>query len=55
MAAERSGRLARLLEIDPAYVDVTLRRWRDETGEDPVRADDGVALSSLEAEGASHE
>ena len=55
MAAERSGRLARLLEIDPAYVDVTLRRWRDETGEDPVRAADGVALSNLEAEGASHE
>jgi DNA modification methylase len=55
MAAERSGRVARLLEIDPAYVDVTLRRWRDETGEDPVRADDGVAFSSLEADGASHE
>lgn len=36
MAAERSGRHARLLEIDPAYVDVMLRRWRDETGEDQV-------------------
>ena len=27
LAAERTGRRARLLEIDPTYVDVTLRRW----------------------------
>lgn len=50
IAAERSGRSARLLEIDPAYVDTTLRRWRDETGEDPVRAADGAQLSSLEGD-----
>lgn len=55
MAAERSGRRARLLEIDPAYVDVILRRWRDETGEDPVRVADGVSLSALEAEGSHDE
>lgn len=54
MAAERSGRHARVLEIDPAYVDVMLRRWRDETGEDPVRVADGVSLSTLEDEGARH-
>jgi DNA modification methylase len=49
MAADRSGRTARLLEIDPAYVDVMLRRWRKETGEEPIRVDDGVPLSALEA------
>lgn len=48
MAAERSGRVVRGMEIDPAYVDVTLRRWREETGEDPVRSGDGLALSALE-------
>ena len=48
IAAERSGRVARGLEIDPAYVDVILRRWRKETGEEPVRVVDGRALSSLE-------
>jgi DNA modification methylase len=48
MAAERSGRVAYGMEIDPAYVDVTLRRWREETGEDPVRSGDGLALSALE-------
>ena len=55
MAAERSGRRARLLEIDPAYVDVILRRWRDETGDDPVRVSDGVCFSSLEAGEGHHE
>lgn len=50
MAAERSGRIARGLEIDPAYVDVCLRRWREKTAEEPVRAADGMTLASLEAQ-----
>ena len=33
IAAERTGRRAVLLEIDPAYVDVIVRRWQDITGE----------------------
>lgn len=48
IAAELSGRSVRGLEIDPIYVDVTLRRWRVETGEDPVRVSDGVKFSALE-------
>lgn len=55
MAAAGSGRQARLLEIDPAYVDVMLRRWRDDTGEDPVRVSDGISLSILEAKAERHE
>lgn len=50
IAAELSSRIARGLEIDPAYVDVIIRRWRKETGEDPVRAADGVPFSTLEVE-----
>lgn len=50
IAAELSGRAARGLEIDPAYVDVILRRWRKETGEEPVRAADGVSFGGLEAQ-----
>lgn len=50
MAAEQSGREARGLEIDPVYVDVILRRWRKETGEDPVRIADGMSFSALEAQ-----
>ncbi|MFN7332622.1 MAG: DNA-methyltransferase, partial [bacterium] len=32
IAAERTGRRAVLLEIDPAYCDVILQRWQEETG-----------------------
>lgn len=48
IAAERSGRRARGLEIGPAYVDVVLRRWRLETGREPVRQNDNKSLSELE-------
>ena len=48
IAAERCGRIAYGLEIDPAYVDVILRRWRDETGQEPLRATDKASLASLE-------
>lgn len=32
IAAERNGRRAVLLELDPRYVDVIVQRWQDETG-----------------------
>ena len=32
IAAERAGRRARLVELDPKYVDVIVQRWRDLTG-----------------------
>ena len=32
IAAERTGRRARAVEIDPHYVDVAVRRWQDYTG-----------------------
>lgn len=52
IAAERAGRIAYGLEIDPAYVDIILRRWRDETGREPVRESDNRTLASLEAQSA---
>lgn len=33
IAAERTGRRAVLLELDPAYADVIVRRWQETTGE----------------------
>jgi DNA modification methylase len=50
MAAERSARVAYGMDIDPAYVDVALRRWRKDTGHEPRRASDARTLASLEAE-----
>ena len=36
VACERMGRRARVLELDPRYADVILRRWEDETGREAV-------------------
>ena len=49
IAAEKTGRRARLIELDPRYVDVTLRRFKALTGEDAVHVDSGVTFSALEA------
>lgn len=38
IAAARTGRRARLIEIDPLYVDVTIRRWQELTGGTAVNA-----------------
>ena len=37
VAAERTGREARLMEIDPRYVDVIVKRWETLTGEKAKR------------------
>ena len=55
LAAERCGRAARLIEIDPAYVDVTIRRWQALTGEQAVEAMSGVEWSERAAEVMSSE
>jgi len=39
IAAEKTGRKARLIEIDPRFVDVTIRRWQNLTGGTAVKAD----------------
>lgn len=44
IAAERTGRAFVGLDIDPAYVDTALMRWRDMTGIEPVRERDGVTF-----------
>jgi DNA modification methylase len=39
IAAERTGRRARLIEIDPHFVDITIERWQRLTGGIAVHAD----------------
>ena len=36
IAAERTGRRFRGVEYDPAYVDVSIARWCERTGQEPV-------------------
>jgi DNA modification methylase len=49
IAAQKTGRKARLLELDPVYCDVICRRFQVYTGMPALRAEDGVAFSELEA------
>ena len=47
IACEKSGRRARLMELDPKYVDVIIRRFQDYTGKQASRESDGVAFNDL--------
>ena len=42
IACEKTGRRARLIELDPKYVDVIVKRWQDFTGKEAKRATDGA-------------
>ncbi len=50
LAAERCRRTARLIELDPAYVDVTIRRWQDLTGLDAIEEESGETWNDRAAE-----
>jgi DNA modification methylase len=53
LAAERVGRRAYGLEIDPLYVDAALRRWQDVTKRDAILAATGQTFDEVAAERAS--
>jgi len=67
IAAEKTGRRARLIELDELYVDVAVRRWQQVTGEKARLAATGVSFdetarervpqsaSAPETTGASHD
>ena len=48
VAAERTGRKARALEIDPAYVDVGVRRWQTYSGKAAALAASGETFETIE-------
>ncbi|MFN4142424.1 site-specific DNA-methyltransferase [Aestuariivirga sp.] len=47
LAAHETGRRARLMELDHRYVDVTLRRWRERTGEAAIEINTGQSFEEL--------
>jgi DNA modification methylase len=47
LAAEQSGRCAHLIEIDPRYVDTTIRRWELLTGQSAVHSGTGLFFEDL--------
>lgn len=48
IAAEKLGRKARCLELDPAYCDTIIRRWQRWSGQAAIRVSDGTRFSALE-------
>jgi DNA modification methylase len=49
IACHKTGRRARLIEIDPLYCDVTLRRWQEFSGEIAIHEPSGLSFAELEA------
>ena len=47
IAAERAGRRARLIELDPKYVDVIVQRWQAATGDSAVHATTGQLFQAV--------
>lgn len=49
IAAERCGRAARLIEIDPIYCDVIIRRWQTLSGKTAVLSESDETWAEVEA------
>ena len=49
IAAERTGRRCRGVEIDPLYVDVIVRRYQAETGREAILEATGETFAALAA------
>jgi DNA modification methylase len=48
IAAEKTGRAARGIEIEPRYVDVAVRRWQAYTGKVAIQAETGLTFEQAE-------
>jgi DNA modification methylase len=47
IACERTGRQARLIELEPKYVDTTIRRWQDYSGGEATLESDGRSFREI--------
>jgi DNA modification methylase len=47
IACQRTGRQARLIELDPRYVDVIVRRWEQFTGKAAVLESQGATFAEV--------
>lgn len=50
IACERLGRKARLMELDPKYADVIVKRWQEFSGKEATLDGDGRTFAQLAAE-----
>jgi len=49
LAAERTGRVARVIELDPVYIDVAIRRWEAIVGTAARHAETGLSFAQTQA------
>lgn len=54
IAAEKTGRKARVIELDPAYCDVIVRRWQTLSGKSGALASSGADFESVLAARTGH-
>jgi DNA modification methylase len=47
IAAEKNGRVARIMELDPKYCDVIVKRWEDFTGKKAMLLEEETEISPL--------
>jgi DNA modification methylase len=47
IACEKTARDCRMMELDPKYVDVIIRRWQDFTGESAIHEATGIAFNEM--------
>lgn len=52
IASEKTGRRGYLIELDPVYVDVTIRRFQKLTGKNAIHEEIGRTFADIESEGA---
>ena len=47
IACEKNGRVARIMELDPKYCDVIVKRWQDFTGKIATHAETGKSFTEI--------
>jgi DNA modification methylase len=55
LAAERTGRVARVIELDPLYVDVAIRRFEAITGTVARHTETGLSFAQTQASRTEHD